>query len=322
MTLPSLPTLRRWTTDTVPDAQRLDYWVGAISDGFLAMEASSPQREGFQGALCSVALGAVGVNWVQSSPQDVYRTRRGIARSPDNFHYLLGNLGSAWLAEQDGRRARLLPGDFVLVDSRRCYEFHFPEGPSTVSLELPLDWVKTWLAQPERQVARRIDASHGWGRALAAFAGQWRPEWAQATPLPAALLTDQLGSLLSLALGDGPPADEPLGTSATQALCGRARAQVAERLAEPGLTAQHIADALGVSVRSLHRALAQARCSFATELLAQRMAVARRMLGTPHFDRLSVAEVGRRVGYTDASHFVRTCKRHLGHTPQALRRLR
>ena len=83
-----------------------------------------------------------------------------------------------------------------------------------------------------------------------------------------------------------------------------------------------MADALGVSVRSLHRALAHAGRSFATELVAQRMAVARRMLGATHFDRLSVAELGRRVGYTDASHFVRSCKRHLGHTPQALRRLR
>ena len=42
----------------------------------------------------------------------------------------------------------------------------------------------------------------------------------------------------------------------------------------------------------------------------------------PRFDRLGIAEIGRRVGLADASHFVRLCKRYLGATPGALRRSR
>jgi AraC-like DNA-binding protein len=52
------------------------------------------------------------------------------------------------------------------------------------------------------------------------------------------------------------------------------------------------------------------------------MSVAQRMLRDPRFDRLSVAEVGRRIGLADASHFIRQCRRHLGGTPGALRRKR
>jgi len=74
---------------------------------------------------------------VRGSAQDVYRTRSAIARSRDNFFYLLCKTDSAWSASQGDCTARLLPGDAVLVDSRDRYAFHFPVSADTVSLELP-----------------------------------------------------------------------------------------------------------------------------------------------------------------------------------------
>lgn len=70
----------------MPAAERLDYWVDAVSDGFLAMEVSSPQRLGFDSELHSARLGALGLNRVQGRAQDVFRTRRAIARSRENYH--------------------------------------------------------------------------------------------------------------------------------------------------------------------------------------------------------------------------------------------
>jgi AraC-like DNA-binding protein len=68
--------------------------------------------------------------------------------------------------------------------------------------------------------------------------------------------------------------------------------------------------------------LASSGKTFGSYLAAWRMSVAQRMLRDPRFDRLSVAEVGRRIGLADASHFIRQCRRHLGGTPGALRRQR
>lgn len=245
-------TPQRWSTDAVPPAQRLDYWVSAISEGFLAMDANSSQRQAFRGELVSAPLGPIGVNRVVADAQQVWRTSRGIARSCDNFCYLLGNLDSPWRVEQDGRHAALAPGDFTLVDSRRPYHFDFPQGPSTVSLELPLEWVTLWLAKPEAHVALTFRADEpGWGAALAAFARPWEPAMACAPPLPASLLTDQLGGLLALACGENPER-----TSTRSGLASRIDAQLRARLAEPGLTAADVAATLSVSVRSLHRAMA------------------------------------------------------------------
>lgn len=298
----------------MPPAQRLDYWVGAISESFLAMEVSSPDGADFRGELLSAPLGPLGVNLVRADAQRVWRTPRGIARSRDNYAYLLGNLETGWSAAQDGRESRLAPGDFVLVDSRRPYHFDFDQGPGTVSLELPLDWLTRWVAEPEAHVCRpfRI-AEPGWGAALASFARNWRPTMVEALPLPAELLTDQLGALLALACpGQAAVASAP-------SLCERIQAMLRERLAEPGLCATDVAAALGVSVRSLHRAMAASGQTFAQALMAERMSAAQRMLALPALRRVSTAEIGRRVGLLDPSHFARLCRRWLGRTPSQLR---
>ena len=297
----------------MPAPHRLDYWVGAISEGFLAMEASGDAAQ-FHGELVSAPFGPIGVNWVQAAAQRVWRTPRGIARGDHQVAYLLGDRVSTWRVAQDGREALMRPGDFVLVDARRPYHFDFPVGPSSVSLELPLDWLARWVAEPQAHTARPCRAdSAGWSAALAAFARPWRPDMATAPPLPAELLTDQLGALLSLACCGAPQTPPPPG------LAQRAKAVLRERLAEPGLTAAKVAVDLGCSVRSLHRALAAARTPFAQLLMAERLAVARQMLASPALRHVGAGEIGRRVGLLDASHFARLCRRHLGLPPSVLR---
>ncbi len=110
----------------MPAAHRLDYWVGAISEGFLAMEASGDATH-FQGELVSAPLGSVGVNWVQAAAQRVWRTPRGIARGDQRVAYLLGNRDSAWRVSQDGREAQMRPDDFVPVDTRRALSLRLPD---------------------------------------------------------------------------------------------------------------------------------------------------------------------------------------------------
>lgn len=308
--------LRRWSTDAVAPSARLDYWVGAVCEGFLDMEVASAQA-GFGAELVSAPFGGLTLNRVQGSAQDVYRTRRGIARSRQDCHYLLCKTDSAWSAAQGAASARLWPGDLLLVDAGRCYEFHFDSSCSTVSLELPTAWLRRWLPEPAAVTGRRIDgsgATGGFGGALSAFVRQLRPELALAPPAPAALVTDQLGALLALAC-----APVPRDEHTDRSLRARVHQTVQARHAEPGLTAAAVASGLHVGERSLHRALAAGGVPFASLLAMVRCQAARRLLQDSRFDRLTVAEVGRRVGLLDASHFVRVFRRTVGSTPAAWR---
>ena len=92
--------IHRWSTDAVPPPQRLDYWVGAVCEGFLEMDVTSPVAGSFGATLESAPLGPIVVNQVRGSAQDVYRTRRAIAHSRSNYFYLLCKADSAWVAVQ------------------------------------------------------------------------------------------------------------------------------------------------------------------------------------------------------------------------------
>ena len=301
-----------WSTATVEVKHRLDYWVGAICECFLEMEATSSQAMHFDCELSSTPLHRLRINRVQGSAQEVYRTRGSIARGSENFYYLLCKERTPCTIEQQGLHAdRLLPGDLALIDSRTSYALHFPDTVDTWSVQLPIQWLEGWLPAPRRELGRRIDASHGWGAALSAYVRAFAvPNGA----LPQEVMADHLGAMLASALSAA-----PAPTPASRDLAARIDDCVASRCTEPALCAQDIAATLQVSVRTLHRALAAAQRSFAVRLMHHRMALARRMLESPAFDKVATGEVGWRVGFSDPSHFVRVCRRWLGCTPLELR---
>ncbi len=314
---PSCSPLRSWSTDIVPAAQRMDYWVGAVCEGFLEMAVTSPDSAQFNSTLTTASVGALTSSLVRGSAADVVRTRQAIARSTENYFYLLCKQEGDWSMTQGEQRATLQVGDLAIVDSRERYEFHFPISANVLSIELPIAWLESWIAQPRAYVARPIRAGSGWGRALSAFVQQLSPEHACTSPLPTSLITDQLGGLLALTLGahaQSVPVD--------CALRVRIHDAVAERYAEHGLTVAHIAGHLRVSERTLHRALCASGETFANLLIGARMKAAQRMLNSRRFDRLTISEIGRRSGFSDSSHFARQCRRTLGFTPNILRQKR
>lgn len=93
-----------------------------------------------------------------------------------------------------------------------------------------------------------------------------------------------------------------------------------QRLDQPGLAAGAVAHDLGVSVRTLHRSFSAQGASFAGMLRQCRFEQAIRLLVQARLSRLTVAEIGRRCGYNDASHFVREFQRMSGCTPALWRR--
>jgi AraC-like DNA-binding protein len=83
-----------------------------------------------------------------------------------------------------------------------------------------------------------------------------------------------------------------------------------------------VAAALKLSPRTLHRVLASYGETFRRKLIDARLDVAVKMLESHLFDQVTTAEIGRRAGFSDASHFARVCRARFGCTPGQLRRAR
>jgi AraC family transcriptional regulator, positive regulator of tynA and feaB len=302
---------RRWSTDAVHPARRLDYWVGAICEAFLEMDCSSREAGAFAGTLTSLPADGVSINQVLASTQDVYRTPAAIARSRQQPFYLITQLRSPWHVRQGGHVAHLRPGDAVLVDAAQTYELHFPDSVAALSIQMPRPWIGRWLAEMESSAPRVVARDRGWGRSLSALCTQLGEEPALAAGYPASLLSDQIGAMLAAALE--PVIDAP--AAASQALVTRAETLLRARLDEPGLGATSVAAGLSVSVRTLHRAFASRGTTFAASLRRIRIDHAAQLLAQPRLSHVSVAELGRRSGFEDASHFVRQFRLAWGQTP-------
>lgn len=309
-------TLRRWSTNAVGPRERLDYWVGAICEAFLEMDCSSRAASVFDGTLASLAGHQLSYNQVVASTQDVYRSPAAVARGRSHPFYLITQLRTPWHVRQAGHTVQLRPGDAVLVDSAQSYELHFPDSVECLSIQMPRAWVGQWLRELDGAGARVAPRDQGWGLALSALCVQLGGDLRLADRYPPQLLADQVGAMLAAAL-------EPEAGPATPARLGllaRAEALLRERLDAPGLVVADLAAELAVSPRTLHRAFQAAGTSFTGTLRRLRMEHAACLLVAPRLAGLSLAEVARRSGYSDPSHFSRDFRAAFGTPPSRWRR--
>jgi transcriptional regulator GlxA family with amidase domain len=120
-----------------------------------------------------------------------------------------------------------------------------------------------------------------------------------------------------------PPApaqhEERVSTAARRSLIlVEATLVIEARHDDPGLALADVARAVATSVRQLQRVFTEhAGGAFRDEVIAIRMQHAAALLQETD---LPVAEVGRRVGYSQASHFAKAFRRHHGVPPSRLRR--
>jgi AraC-like DNA-binding protein len=91
-------------------------------------------------------------------------------------------------------------------------------------------------------------------------------------------------------------------------------------LAEPGLTLERVAQADGVSPRSLQKLFAFAGQNFSTYLRTRRLERCRLDLTSPMFGALSISEICFRWGFNGSAHFSRAFKEAYGVSPRDYRR--
>ena len=139
---------------------------------------------------------------------------------------------------------------------------------------------------------------------MSGYLFQMTPEFSVRAPLPEQVMTDQLGALLALAATEILGSDSELAP-AYRDLRARILDCIRQRCSEWELTAGDIAAVLNLSPRTLHRALASYGETFGRKLIDARFDVAVGMLESRLFDQVTTAEIGRRAGFPDASHFLR-----------------
>jgi len=310
-------TVMHWSTGDLPQGQRVDYWADLLSNTLAPMRIRSFDAKNFGADITVASLGEVSVAAQSGSAHNCYSTEQDLGRrSADTLHLVMSD--SSWDLTHRGNQ-RMQPGDLALVDTRNAYDIKTLSDARYLNVTMTRDWVQHWAPDLNELAGQRVGAVSAWGYALSSYVRQLTPQFIVNAPLPDAVLADQIGALLALT-ADGMRGATPAAPIRTRPLRERIRDCIAQRCAEPELTAVQVAASIGISPRTLHRAFAAFGETFGQHLLEMRIQVALRMLTARSFSRFTTAEIGRRAGFSDASHFARILRRQTGRTPLQIRR--
>jgi AraC family transcriptional regulator, positive regulator of tynA and feaB len=311
----------RLSTSDVAPTDRLSYWSSAVSSTLTPISVDKADPLGFESEIAALALGSVAFTAARGSAQCSIRARPELRRTSEHCFNLVLVLGGSWQVAQRGARGRFGPGDVILYDSRDPLNCDLLTTWSNINLQLSEQFVRKWLPNPAWLIGRRISRDSQWGHVLSSYVAQLSPEFVIQAPLPQSLLIDQIGALLALTATELSGARAAL-TPVERSLREQVYDHIKQRCPETSLQVADIASSLNISKRTLHRALAACGETFGAMLIQARVDVASRMLQSPLFDRVTTAEIGRRAGFSDASHFTKVVRTRTGQTPLQIRRAR
>jgi AraC-like DNA-binding protein len=259
------------------------------------------------------SLGRLTTMTERISAHQSHRTRSDVEGSGDRCFLLFANR-LPWAVAHNGHNEQFDRSDCVLVDSQGELETSAPAGFCGLILKLPVDWVESWLPNPDLLVGSRIARESRWGKVFLPIISHLTPEFASAPSVPHGVVVDQVGALLNLMAVESDAHE-------TSRLLQKIRDRIRERCSEPQLTAADVAASLNLPSRTLHRVLAANKLTFAPMLIEARLSVALQMLTAPSAAHLTIPAIALKSGFLSDTHFMRAIRKRTGHTPQELRRL-
>jgi len=310
--------IRRWSTQVVPAAARFDYWMTAVTETCWPISQWRNVSTDFEVEFAATEVGCITSIGETISGHRARRTPYDVARSIERTYHLFANVGRkesarhCWAIEHLGRSERIGPGDLVLVGDGQ-HQTDIPDGFEGVILKLPTHWIRTWLPDPDVLAGRCIPAASRWGSVLSRFTAQLAPDRLPDAALPDEVLTDHVGSLLALVVGESE-------ARSYAELEGRIGSILRERCVDPALAPADIARALDIPNPLIHSALGARGRTFLDALLAARADNAIALLASPAGSRLPLAEIARRCGFRSAGQCARAVRARAGLAPGQLRR--
>ena len=311
-------TARKVLLDTadVPVRERRALVGDVLGGGVVPLEVEHLDRQSrsidFQ--LLSADLGPVNLQSVRSSATAFTRPSRLVSDgSPPTVAVSVHRAGSVTVA-QEGREAVLDAGDLALVASAQPSAVRSTRRSSTDVLRIPAELLAVPEAVVRQVTARRLGPELPLAGVLARFVEDLAtmPDLRPAEAAHLARPTIELiRALVAVVVGDPVRARESLDATLPVRVVDYLRAHWHER----DLTAERIAAAHHISTRHLYRLLAAQGISLRQWVRARRLEACRDELAMPGPAAPTVASVGRRWGFSDATNFGRAFKATYGLTP-------
>jgi AraC-like DNA-binding protein len=305
--------MAEWSTEAVQTRDRFSYWREAVCQSIFNVSIEAPPGP-FSAKLESRIAGPLRLAIGHSTPYDVVRTRRDVSAAPADNYSIYLDLARGTAISQGDRSFNFAAGDIAVSDLRHPFRAGVTGG-KRITTVIPRDLLNRrapWLTR-----AALLNRLAGDGPYVD-LARQHIVALAENESLDehaATLLSENLCNLLALATAADVPLRKLQGELQTEAMLAFCR----QRLHDPELTPQLAADALGVSVRTLHLRFKATGKSFGRFVLEERLKACSLALRDAHQQHTAVSEIAYRWGFNDLSHFNRSFRTRFAMTPREWR---
>ena len=312
---------REWTTEAVPPRERFGYWQRAVCEGLVGAETERPLAGPFMAQMAASRHADYGFAAWTASGHSVVRSPR-MTRGQDGapFFVSLQLSGESRYGDDPCGAGALAvrQGEIAILNTGRPFRVVFPGEVSRVVAIVPRPLMRARVPWCEDIGTMKLDGEAPAAEPLRAHLAAAGRNMAALDARTAGAFLDNLVNLIALMLA---PAEAPAG-ALRRARGDALAAHVARNIANPALSPRHAADALGLSLRLVHRLFAERGTSFGRFLLDARLEACRRSLGDAAQAGRAISDIAFACGFNELSHFSRAFKARFGRSPRQYRAAR
>jgi AraC-like DNA-binding protein len=312
--------LETFTTAGLEPRRKLEFWNDTACASFTPLVSDPVDPRNFLGRLSRTKLGDLTFAEVYSDPQIVRRSRSHVARSRAAMFFVHLMLEGDSVSRQDGREAKLGPGDFTLCDTTRPYDIVFENPNRMFVVGIPDGVLRRHLASPESVVALPMSGGAGLSGLLSHFLRDlWVRSREDFDPLVEPRITRAILDLLASAYAMVPEAQSQRSSLST---AHRIRIVnfIEAHLGDPDLTPMRVAEACKMTPRYLHHLFSHESETVARYILRRRLEECSRALTLPSQRCRTVTSIAFDYGFNSPTHFGRVFRTRFGTTPREYRR--
>jgi AraC-like DNA-binding protein len=304
------------TTADVAERRRFQFWQDAVCDTFVELDCQARGSAPFFGEITTAECDGLHFSTVNSDGQIVRRTPTRIRRAREEVMLVSLQVRGVGIVAQDGREARLLPGDFACYDSTRPYTLNFDAGFEQLVLHMPRQAMVRRIGRTEVWTARRIEGTSPVGSLVLPFVQRTASIVAEIAPATASQLSETCLSLFTAALGERLGGIAAGGSSGRTALICRAKAIIDSNLHDHALNTEKVAQLVGISPRYLQDLFHAEGTTVSDCIWQRRLEKSRRNLVDPLRASDNIAQIALACGFSDFAHFSRRYKEAFGASPR------
>lgn len=307
--------VHRFTTDALPERQRLSVWREQFGRTLVHVEIEPLSGEAIRAEATLRALPGLRTLSFKGSAMRLIRTQ-ALAAAGDNSVGLIVNRDPAAAISHRNRELTLAYGDAcaVLADEPGVFS-----GRSHLGLVFPRAPLVARVRNIADIAARRIPGETDALRLLTNYLRALPEKLTLDSPKLQRTVISHIYDLATLVICPDRAGDENSRSATAAARLELALSFIRRHFEKPGLTVSAAARDQNISPRYLQRLIETTASTFSAHVNELRLQQARVLLTDPRYRDNRISDIALRAGFSDIAHFNRSFRRRFGDTPSGVR---